>query len=360
MRPQFKTLLIALVTIGLLAWFLRQANFGAVWHEIRTVRPWALALAFGSTLSTYLLRAYRWQYLLQPIGRTHFALAFRTTVIGFAANTVLPARVGEVLRPYLLARRENLSVSATFATIILERLLDLLTVLLLFGLFVLLFDKGVSTLDPKTFTAVKWGGLAFGGASVAAFLVIAFLSRRPGLVTVIVQGIARLLPARFSEAFQHIAHAFVEGLAVTREPSRLVGAVALSIPLWVSIASGIWFVTVAFNMTIPFTGSFLITALLAVGVAVPTPGAVGGFHEAFRIGVTNFYGIANDRAVAGAIVLHAISFIPVTLLGSWFMFRDGLSFAGVQHIREEAAHEEHKDDVPVTGATGGRPGESKS
>lgn len=338
MRSQFKTLLIALVTVALLAWFLRQANLGAVWHELRTARPWVLVLALVTTLITYLLRAYRWQYLLRPLGRTHFALVFRTTVIGFAANTLLPARVGEFLRPYLLARREHLSVSASFATIILERLLDLLTVLLLFGLFVLLFAGHVSALDPKTFAAVKIGGLLFGAAAVTALLVIAFLSHRPALVTALVDRVSRLLPARFADSFAKMAHAFVEGLAVTRDPRRLFGAMALSLPLWLSIATQIWLVTQAFHMTIPFTGSFLVVALLAVGVAVPTPGSVGGFHEAFRLAVTAFYGVPNDSAVAGAIVLHAMSFLPVTVLGAWFMFRDGLSLAGVQRLREEAAH----------------------
>lgn len=359
MRPQFKTLLIALVTVALLAWFLRQANLGAVWHELRTARPWVLVLALFMTLMTYLLRAYRWQYLLQPLGRTRFALAFRTTVIGFAANTLLPARVGEVLRPYLLARHEHLSVSATFATIILERLLDLLTVLLLFGLFVLLFAGSVSALDPQTFAAVKVGGLLFGAAAVTALLVIAFLSHRPALVATLVERVSRLLPARFAGGFAKIAHAFVEGLAVTREPSRLLGAMALSLPLWLSIATQIWLVTQAFHMTIPFTGSFLIVALLAVGVAVPTPGSVGGFHEAFRLGVTVFYGVPNDSAVAGAIVLHAMSFLPVTVLGAWYMFRDGLSLAGVQRIREEAAQADDEPPAspearPPAGAGAGR------
>jgi hypothetical protein len=89
-------------------------------------------------------------------------------------------------------------------------------------------------------------------------------------------------------------------------------------------------------MTIPFTGSFLIMALLVVGVATPTPGAVGGFHEAFRIGTAVFYGVDNDRAVGAAIVLHAASFVPVTLLGGLFMMQDGLNLARVRSLGDEA------------------------
>jgi len=143
MRTHLKTLAVAGLTLALLGWFFRQADLSQVWREIRAADPLALGLLLGVTGLTYVLRALRWQYLLRPIGATRFREAFRTTVIGFAANTVLPARAGEVVRPYLLARREGLSVPATFTTIILERLLDFVTVLSLFGLFLVFFDPGL-------------------------------------------------------------------------------------------------------------------------------------------------------------------------------------------------------------------------
>jgi uncharacterized protein (TIRG00374 family) len=336
MRPHLKTFIIAFITIGLIAWFFRQANLGDVWREIRAAEPWALTLALVATASTYALRALRWVYLLQPIGPTHFRVAFRTTVIGFAANSVLPARVGEVLRPYLLARRENLPVTATFATIILERLLDLVTVLLLFGAYVLFFDPGMASVNPAVYQTVKAGGLLGAIGSVTALLMIAVLARQPEAFGRAVDRTTRILPEKLGGPLVKMAQTFVQGLAVTRSPQHLAGSVALSLPLWLSIAVGIWACTQAFHMTIPYTGSFLIMVLLVVGVAVPTPGAVGGFHEAFRIGVTAFYGIDNDRAVGAAIVLHAVSFLPVTLLGAWFMFRDGLNLSGVRRVSEEA------------------------
>src|SRR5204863_10028486 len=110
---------------------------------------------------------------------THFATAFRTTVIGFAASFLLPARPGEVLRPYLLARHEGLPPTAAFATIILERLLDLVTVLLLFGLFVVLVDPASLSGDPALYVKVKTGGLLAAGASIAGFLVFYFLAGHP-------------------------------------------------------------------------------------------------------------------------------------------------------------------------------------
>ena len=100
----------------------------------------------------------RWQYLLVPIGHVGFGNALRTTVIGFAASAVLPARAGEVLRPWLLARKEGLSATAAFATIILERVLDTVMVLLLFGLFLLLADPDFAHGDPVAFSRLKLGG----------------------------------------------------------------------------------------------------------------------------------------------------------------------------------------------------------
>ena len=115
MRSRVRTVLICLLTIGLLAFFLRNADMAGVWAETRRARTDLLVLALIVTALTYVLRALRWQYLLAPIGPTHFANAFRTTVIGFAASFLLPARAGEVIRPYLLARKENLSATAAFA-----------------------------------------------------------------------------------------------------------------------------------------------------------------------------------------------------------------------------------------------------
>ena len=158
MRARVRTVLILLLTFGLLAFFFRNADMAGVWAETRRARPGLLGLAVLVTGLTYVLRAMRWQYLLAPIGHARFGTAFRATVIGFAASSLLPARAGEVIRPYFLARKEHLSATAAFATIILERLLDLVTVLLLFGVFVATMDAGSVSGDPSALTRVKVGG----------------------------------------------------------------------------------------------------------------------------------------------------------------------------------------------------------
>src|SRR5579859_5209627 len=107
MRSRLRAVLVLVLTLGLLAFFFNDVNLADVWTATREADARLLVLAVGVTMMTYGLRAFRWQYLLAPIGRTHFRTAFQTTVIGFAASFLLPARPGEVLRPYLLAKRER-------------------------------------------------------------------------------------------------------------------------------------------------------------------------------------------------------------------------------------------------------------
>jgi uncharacterized protein (TIRG00374 family) len=277
--------------------------------------------------------------MLSPLGRTRYANVFRTTVIGFAASALLPARPGEVLRPFLLARREGFSATSAFATILLERLLDLVTVLLLFGLFVLMAEPATSTADPALYRTVQVGGLFAGLTSLAGLVFVFFMAGHPERLGELARRAERFLPARVAHAIAHLVERFAGGFALMRRPGALVEALLLSLPVWLSIASGIWFVSRAFHITMSFVGAFLLVALLTVGVAVPTPGAVGGFHYAFRIGVTTFFGAPNERAVGAAIVLHAISFLPVTLLGLVFMVQDGLDLGRLRHMAADASSE---------------------
>ena len=332
MRSRLRAGFILALTVGLLAFFLRNADLAAVWAEMRAADPGLLAVAVLATLSTYLIRAARWQALLRPLGRVRFSSAFETTVIGFAASVILPARAGEFLRPYLLARREQLSATAAFATIVLERLLDLTTVLLLLGGFLLLFDPGLGARDPDSFSAVRAGGATAALAAISALVLLTVLAGHPDWLVRWAARVERWLPARAAGGVERVVRRFTEGLATVRQPRRLLTALSLSIPLWLMLAVGIWCAALAFHMTVPFTGSFLIIAFLVVGVSVPTPGAIGGFHAAFQIVATRFYGVSNDRAIGAAIVLHAVSFLPVTLLGAAFMLHEGLSFARVREL----------------------------
>lgn len=350
MRAHARTLVVLACTFGLLALFLRQTDLSAVLSEIANASPLPLLGALVTTALTYVIRAVRWQAMLLPIGPTRFSAAFRATVIGFTANFLLPARAGEVVRPYLLARREGLSVTAAFATIILERFLDLATALLLFAAYVVFSKPAAGQASSAAYKAVQTGGLLAGVTSVVGLAVMFVVSGHPEWLGATVRRVTTWLPQRLGAAVVRLAQAFAEGLAVLRRPRALLVSLLLSLPLWLSIASGIWLVSRAFHLTIPFTGTFLLIALLVVGVAVPTPGAVGGFHYAYRVGTTTFFMAPSEQAVGAAIVLHAISFIPVTLLGLVYMVQDGLSLTRVQSFAEAQRGAPHAEtrlgDVP--------------
>ena len=329
MRNVIRTVVVIALAIGLLAVFLRNADLNQVWASVTKARTDLLLLSLALTCGTFVVRAERWQYLLGPLGKTRFSTVFRATVIGFAASAVLPARAGEVIRPYLLARREGLSATAAFATIIVERILDLVAVLLLMAVFLIWFDPGIEARDSKAFQAVRFGGLMMAPVAVGTLAVMFFMAGHPERLHAWVLKAEAILPARIAAMIARFAQTFAEGFAVVRSPGRLAAAIAWSIVLWVAIASGIWAVSIAFGIAMPFTGAWLMLGPLVVGVAVPTPGGVGGFHEAYRFGATAFFGADNNTAVGAAIVLHAISVGPVIIAGLLFIVQDGLKLGGM-------------------------------
>jgi glycosyltransferase 2 family protein len=326
-----RTVLVSLLAIALFAWFLSHANLASVWTQVRRARIDLLVAGFFAVILTYVIRAWRWQYLLHPIGPTRFRTAFRTTVIGFAALGVLPARAGDVLRPYLLARQEGLLVSATFATIVMERVLDLIAVLALLALYVWGIADA-ATLPPALLRGIEVSSALAGAVAIALMGVMWVLATHPERIGGLVFAMARVLPHAVADRLAGLARTFSGGFAAAREPRALAAAVAWSFPLWLAIAAEAWLVTIAFGISMPFTGTFLLQALLVIGVAVPTPGAVGSYHEAYRIGVTTFFGAPEDTAVAAAIVTHAISYFPVVLAGIVFMAQDGLSFGRIKAL----------------------------
>ncbi len=328
-RAPWHAFVIAALTIGLLWWFFHNLNFTEVWHAIEGAHLSYIAAAVGATLGTYVLRALRWQALLAPIGHARFRTAFRTTVIGFTATFLLPGRPGEVLRPYLLARAEGFRTASAFATVIIERVLDLASVLLLFGWLLL-------TADFEVGREVKLAGAGSTVLAIAALGLLVAGAGHPERLGRWAGWLTRILPARAREAVVRFVHTFAEGLAVMRRPAPLIVSFVLSVLLWMSIGLGIWLTSRAFDLTFSFVGSFLVIMFLVVGVSVPTPGGVGGFHKMYQFAVTTFFGAAAEAAAACAIVLHAVSFVPISIMGLIFMLQDGLTFRSIRAMKTTA------------------------
>ena len=342
MRSHVRAIVVLAVALALVTLFLYNVNLWGVVAAIGRARPEWLALSLMTTFVNLAIRALRWKFLLEPLGPTTFASAFRATAVGFAASAVLPARAGEVIRPYFLARQAPLeqqgrmTATGAFATIILERLLDTVTVLALLASFVFVFGKDLARVNPTGFALVKWAGASAALVSVSALVVLFVLAGDPERLGRTMTRLEQVLPSKLAGMIARIAEKFARGLGAIRRPGRLLAALVWSFPLWLSICLGIWSMTMAFRFAIPFTGSFLLLGLLTLGVAVPTPGAVGGFHEAFRVGATMFYGAPDDAAVGAAIVLHLVSIGPSLLLGLFFAAREGLNLGTMRRLADQA------------------------
>lgn len=327
-RFPWSSLAIAGLTILLLWWFIRDLDPEALQHAVTHANPWLLLLAVATTIQTYVLRAARWQILLAPLGAVPFGPAFRTTVIGFTATFLIPGRVGEVLRPYLLAKEQHLSASAAFATVIVERVLDLLAVLILFAVALpfLPIDVGPN---------VELTGLLAGVAALVGFGILTACAGHPERLGALVDRLTGWLPGRLPLAIGNFARKFAEGLSVLRDVGALARTLAWSLALWVSICLGIWLVTRAFGLEMPFLGSFLVVMYLVVGVSVPTPGGAGGFHVMYKWAVTEHFHASPEAAVAAGTILHLVSFVPVAILGFWFLHRAGLTLGSLKTMNTE-------------------------
>ena len=341
---------MSLLAIALFGWFLRDANFADVWRHVRSAHLGLLFLSLVFVAATFWIRAFRWQQLLKPIGPTRYRTVFRAGVIGFAALSILPARVGDLLRPYLVAKQDGLPFSAAFATIVMERVLDLIAVLALMALYVWGFAD-TSSWNPQLLAPIEAAAAIGAAVSIGLLVIMWILATHPERIGTLVHSTDRVLPHRVALRLGELASTFSSGFAVAREPRGFLIALLWSFPLWLAIAAETFVVSRAFGINFPFVGTFLIQLLLVGGVAVPTPGGVGSYHEAYRWGVTTFFGAPNDQAVAAAIVVHAIAFMPVVLLGVIFMAQDGLSFGRLKAMagsaREQEQEAKHSDEVPV-------------
>jgi glycosyltransferase 2 family protein len=339
MRSSIRAVIVLIVAAALLMLFLYNVDLRGVAREIVHADLEWLALSLLTMIVNLAIRAWRWQYLLEPLGRPSFGSSFRATAVGFAASTVLPARAGEVIRPYFLSRQENMSATGAFATIILERVLDMVTVLVLLATYVIFLAPAPTASNHTAFEAVKWAGLTAGAGALFMLVVLFLLAGNPARLAESLTRLESVVPSRLAGLLARIAEKFATGLGAIRKPGRLFVALLLSFPLWLSIGAGIWAAAVAFHLAVPFVGSFLVIALLVVGVAVPTPGAVGGFHAAFRFAATTFFAAPDDAAVGAAIVLHLFTVGPTLLLGLLFAAHEGLNLSGMRTLADRADRE---------------------
>lgn len=337
MKPPIRLALGLLVAALLMAVVLRGVSFADLSAAVAGADPWLLSVVVWMTVATYWIRAVRWKSLLPELREAKTMDLFSYTFIGFCTGLAIP-RAGEIVRPVLIQRKYGVPVSAGFASIVLERLFDLLTVLFLVALYLFaLPTPPQETASPLMATLRVGAGTAFV-AALAGLWFLFELKRAGGWAPRLLDRLLGVLPAALAAKVRGLVSSFVAGLGLfDSSPTLWVRLAVESLALWLGIAVLIHANDRAFGFDVPFHTSFLIIAFLTVGVAVPTPGFVGGFHAAYSFALAGVYGIDRDRAAAAGLVLHALQNLPVLLLGLAFLGREGLSFGRMKELSESGA-----------------------
>jgi uncharacterized protein (TIRG00374 family) len=287
------------------------------------------------TFVSYFFRAVRWYFLLLPIKKTRLKNLFPATMIGYMANNILPARLGEFVRAYVLGEKEGIAISAVFASLVIDRLFDGFTVLLilLFTFFTVKLPPGMESVQH---------GLVVGGYITLTiyFVVVAFLFILKKRTLQTINLIGRLLkpfPARVSGKVIPLLGSFIEGVRISSRPAELFALLLSSLVIW---AFAIWPVDLmlrSFGIILPITASMFIMVFLVFAVMVPaSPGYVGTYHAACVYGLMAF-NIQKEKALSIALIIHGINFFPVIILGLYYLWQDNVSLA---EMRKKSAGEE--------------------
>jgi len=321
MKNGVRAALGVLLSVMLLWWTMKDTSVRAVWEVLSksSVPLWIACMVFATAI--FPLRARRWQALLAPVaGRLPFRSLWEATAIGMMATNVIPFRAGEFARPFALSRAEpRVKFTAAFASVAVDRLFDATVVLLMMLL---------ATLDPAFPSQQPIGDhtLAFYLKPTALFLglVLAGLVLfvvAPDRVFAISDAIMRRVAPRFEPKVRALLEGFVSGLHVLRSPKLLAEVFFWTVLHWLCNAFAFWLGFQALHLSAPFSAGLLLQGLIAIGVAIPsTPGFFGPFEAVGKVGLA-VYGVSNAEAVSWVLGFHVLSFIPITIMGAWYLTR---------------------------------------
>lgn len=286
-----------------------------------------LTVAFIVNLTALFLRTIRWQTILDAAAPPPFYPTFFANTVGYMLSTILPIRAADVARPVLLSRRTSIRFSGALGTVLTERMLDLFCILALFVYFALRRWNEFS--GNKSFFVVRAGGIGAATLLVAlvAFVIGLYFFR--GFVRRVHEFLGRILPARFRDSWMNFFDAFVRTLHIAENRRALVKVLACTAGVWFCLTAQFYFTVLALHRPLPFDASFFVTGITTIGLAIPTPGGVGGFHKACQLVLTVFYGFDIDTSVAVAIVFHVVGTIPVIVVGVMLIVREGLRWKDV-------------------------------
>ncbi len=315
----------------LLLWLsLRGVDLAALGASLARAQYWLLLPAFLLTLLAFFLRALRWGVLLRAVKPMPPGSLYAATMIGFMANNLLPARLGEFVRAWALGRQERVSRSSVFATVVVERVIDVFCLLFVFALALVVY--------PFPDEARRAGYLALG-LNLALVGLLVWAERNPDPVARISAWAAARSPAGLRPRVEAIGANFLVGLGVLRHGRAMLEVAGYSVLLYGVTILGIHTCLAAFPFAVPWTASLVLLVTLTLGfVVAPTPGYVGSVQVACRWSLALF-GVGPSAAFSFSLFYHVSQFVPITAAGLWYLARQHLSLSEAAGAARKEAKE---------------------
>lgn len=339
---------LCLLALAILWWFGRKLDWQEVRQAVSHANPYLLALAVLVISLAYFFRAARWGALLAPLSPASLRNLFIATTVGFGA-VFLFGRAGEVVRPVVLPMRDpKIRPSASFVTIMVERIYDMIAVVVLFAVNLLWFRPPANA------------GLAFGRVSMAGIvmLFVAFLGvfgltqfrkKSQGAISWIQRVLEgrRFIPARLTRAVVSILEQLASALRVLVDARELAVTVGWSAMVWLAIVLANLLVLRAFGLAFGVTETIFVLGWSLVGSLVPTPGgAAGAFHAATAAGLM-LLGVSRETAAAISIVLHIVDFGPALIFGVYYIIRGDINLSRLRAKTSSESVEHAVEDEPI-------------
>jgi uncharacterized protein (TIRG00374 family) len=333
LRRSLQIASITLLTILLLAIFLWNSNLRDVWRILKSTSVAWFALGLFTNFTALIFRTFRWRVLLDRHHPPPFYPTFFANTTGYMLSTVLPIRAGDVARPALLARRTDVRFAAALGTVLTERIIDLVAIILVYVYYCARhwndFTEGRAV--------VHEGAIGAGAVLVALVAVTVGIFFFREHVRRLHEWIGGIIPQRFREPWMKFFDSFTHSLDIARHPGALLKFLAYTVVIWFCLTAQFWLVLVAAHRTLDFDTSFFICGVTTIGLAIPTPGGVGGFHKICQYVLTTFYKFDIDSSVAVTVLLHIVGTLPVVLTGLALFFREGLNW---KELKEQTHAEE--------------------
>lgn len=299
----------------------RGINFQEVADGLRTFKYIYVPSVLVAMLLMHALRSFRWGLILSPIEKVDQFSLFSVSCVGFFAIVAIPARLGELVRPYLITKKTAINMSAALGTIFVERIFDSATILLIF-ICALIFTPLPSWLIDASIT------FSLVTLIILAVMIYAIVKREACLK--ILNRLIMTFPEKYTLRLNRLIRQFIDGFSVIKDYTLILRIAFLSIMIWLIGVAAIYILFLAFDLTLPPAAPFVLMFILIIGIAIPTaPGFVGNFHYFCILGLSLF-GVAKSEALIFAVIYHFLSIGFVAVLGLAFLPFNRFSLSNLQ------------------------------